>query len=165
MTFIQTDKPGAVCPLRAGFTMLEIVIALMIISVVFLGVAPMVTASLQERRMRGEMEAIADVVREQRVAAEADGEERRMILTLDGWEQIDRESGEGVMLLAAPSEGRLTVRLPGQKKWEKMDGQIWRFFAAGMVTPFSVRLAEGDSWVESDFDFLTGRVADERYSF
>ncbi len=145
--------------------MLEIVISLMILTVVFVGVAPMVTASFREERMRGEMESLAEVVREQRVLAESAGEERRMLLTPDGLEQLDRQTGQSVVLLAAPSEGGLTVRLPGQKKWEKPDGQIWRFFSAGMVTPFSVRLVEGDSWVESDFDFLTGRVADQRYSF
>jgi type II secretory pathway pseudopilin PulG len=145
--------------------MLEIVIALMILTVVFVGVAPMVTASFREERMRGVMESLAEVVREQRVAAEAGGEERRIVVTADGLEQIDEKSGEAVVLLDAPTEGVLTVRLPGQRKWEKPDGQVWRFFAAGMVTPFSVRLVEGDSWVESDFDFLTGRVADQRYSF
>ncbi len=145
--------------------MLEIVISLMILTVVFVGVAPMVTASLREERMRAEMESLAEVVREQRVIAESAGEERRMLLTPDGLEQLDQQTGQPVVLLAAPSEGGLTVRLPGQKKWEKPDGQAWRFFAAGMVTPFSVRLVDGDSWIETDFDFLTGRVADQRYSF
>jgi hypothetical protein len=34
-----------------------------------------------------------------------------------------------------------------------------------LVTPLSVRLSEGKSWIEVDFDLLTGRVAEERYAF
>ncbi len=145
--------------------MLEIVIALMIVTVVFVGVAPMVTASFREQRMRAFMESVEGAVRDQRAAAEMGGRERQLFVTKDGLEQIDEESGQSSVVLEVPSDGEVTVRLPGQKKWEKPDGQTWRFFAAGMVTPFSVRLAEEDSWVESDFDFLTGRVADQRYSF
>lgn len=153
------------CGRRHGFTMLEIVIALMIVSVIFLGTAPLVLSSLREKRMRGWMDEIAFFAIDERAAAERSGVEQRVFLSKDGFEKVDPESDHPEVAVGKPAQGELTVRFPGQQKWSKLDGQVWRFFPAGMVTPLSIRLEEGADWIETDFDFLTGRVADQRYAF
>ncbi len=145
--------------------MLEIVIALMIVTVIFLGTAPLVIASFRENRMRGWMDEVAFFVADERVAAEQSGEERRIILGKDGLERFDPESGRPEVVMAEPTEGEVSIRFPGEQKWSKPDGQVWRFFPAGMVTPLSIRLEVGEDWIETDFDFLTGRVAEQRYAF
>lgn len=145
--------------------MLEIVIALMIVTVIFLGMAPLVIQSLRENRMRGWMDEVAFFVADERAAAEQSGDERRIFFNKDGLERFDPDSGRPEVVMVHPIAGEVTVRFPGQQKWSKPDAQVMRFFPAGMVTPLSIRLEEGEDWIETDFDFLTGRVADQRYAF
>lgn len=149
--------PGS---LRA-YTLIEIMLVLALIAIMFLGAAPLVSASMRERRLRSAAEDIEGMVRAQRSQALTSGERRVLRIESSGF--YDKSKKHKLVLASQKSE-LMSVRLPGSD-WSDPDGQDWEFSPIGMVTPLSVRLKEGASWIEVDFDLLTGRVADERYAF
>lgn len=149
------------CRAHAGYTFLELALALAIVAVIFFSVVPLILSSQQERHLRQGMDAIAQLVRDSRYAAEKTGQPANLTFRATG---LTPSRGNASISPVEISEGRLLVRYPGGT-WEKAGGQEWTFYASGLVEPLSVRIEQGGAWVESDFDFLTGSVADERYSF
>ncbi|HEY8903170.1 MAG TPA: prepilin-type N-terminal cleavage/methylation domain-containing protein [Chthoniobacterales bacterium] len=144
-----------------AYTLIEIMLVLALIAIMFLGAAPLVSASMRERRLRSAAEDIEGMVRDQRLQALTAGERRVLRIEPTGF--YDKGKKHKLVLASQKSE-LMSVRLPGSD-WSDPDGQDWEFSPIGMVTPLSVRLKEGPSWIEVDFDLLTGRVADERYAF
>jgi type II secretory pathway pseudopilin PulG len=145
-----------------GYTFLEIALALGIIAVVFAAVLPMVSAGYQERRLTDGMESLGQCVRDARREAESTGREQTLVVEPGGLAL--REGSELVPKVRIPRGAVLSVRRP-QGKWAAADSQEWRIFSCGLVAPASLRLQQGTAWIEADFDFLTGSVAAERYSF
>lgn len=146
-----------------GFTLLEIMLVVALIAIIFVGAAPLVNASMRERRLRAAAEEIADVVRAQRMSVQERGVRREVGIQPEGL-VLPTADGNDEILFATPEEVDFSVRYPGGK-WVEADGQWWEFSPTGMVTPISVRFEEGNDWIELDFDVLTGRVAEERYAF
>ncbi|MGC1479871.1 MAG: hypothetical protein WA771_05180 [Chthoniobacterales bacterium] len=149
---------------RRAFTFFELALALGLIAIVFVGIAPVISASVQERRLRAGIEEIAELARAARSEALAGGSNQTLFFEKGGIARWNADSEEAEVVVAPPDDAALKVRFPDEK-WSVPDGQRWRFFPAGMVTPLSVRLEEGDGWIEADFDFLTGRIGEERFSF
>ncbi len=160
MTSGLENKAGSFCSLR-GFTFLELMLVLALIATIFVSSAPLVSASLRERRLRADAEKISTMVREQRAKAQSDGRRRVVKIRPSGFFENTDPPKE---LAGLPQNEIFTLRYPGTK-WEKPDDQAWEFSPIGMVTPLSVRLESGSAWIELDFDLLTGRVAEERYAF
>jgi len=145
-----------------AYTFLEVALALGIIAVVFAAVVPVMAAGNTERRLRDGMEAIGQFVRDSRRESEKTGKERMLIVRPGG---LAVREGEKISPgVTTPQGAALSVRYP-QGEWAKADGQEWRIFSCGVVAPVSLRLQDGKDWIETDFDFLTGSVAAERYSF
>lgn len=145
----------------AGFTLLEMMIVIALIAIMFVGTAPLISASSRERRLRAAAEKIEEMVRSERSKAQAAGERRVLEARPAGFFEKSRKGRE---VLAMPEGAAITLRAP-DGKWNKPEGQEWEFSPIGMVTPLSVRLQEDDAWMEIDFDLLTGRLAEERYAF
>lgn len=158
MTCRNTRRPA----LSEGYTFLELAIALGLIAIVFVAVFPTVSASHQERRLRGAMEAIGQEVRERRREAEMTGMEQSLVVTTNGLAAREKSALRTVTTI--PEGVALALKYPGGE-WEAAKEQTWRIFSMGVVQPLSLRLQQGDSWIEADYDFLTGGMAAERYSF
>ncbi len=155
-------KPRRKARARGAYTFLELAIALGLIAIVFAAAFPVVSATFEEKRLRGAMDAIGERVREWRQEAETSGRERTLALMRKGL-----ASGTGkdpALAVTIPQGITLEVKFPGGE-WEAAKGQPWRIFSLGLVQPLSLRLRQGSSWIETDFDVLTGGVAAERYSF
>ncbi len=152
-------RPGS-----GGFTFLEIALALGIVAIVFVATIPLAQTSLRERRLRSAADTITDMVAEQRTQAGKTGQAITVLIRKSGFERIDEATNAPEVLVGIPKNAALAVR-HFDEKWAAPDGQRWEFSPAGMVTPLSIRVSEGDGFIEQDYDFLTGRVADERFSF
>lgn len=135
-----------------------LVIAL--IAIIFVGVAPMVGASGRERRLRDAAQGIEQMVRTERLAAIESGTRRVVEIRGTGFYERAAKPRE---LLPMP-DVKLALRAPGAD-FGKPGGQEWEFSPTGLVTPYTVRLQEGNAWMEIDIDLLTGRRAEERYAF
>lgn len=132
-----------------------------LIAIMFIGTAPLISASSRERRLRAAAEEIEGMVRSERAKAQTSGERRVIEVRPAGFYEKSRGRKQ---VLAMPRQAAVSLRAPGAD-WQKPDGQEWEFSPIGMVTPLSVRLQDGGSWMEIDFDLLTGRLAEERYAF
>ncbi len=146
-----------------GFTLLELMLVIALIAIVFVGMTPLITASMREKTLRADAGRIEEMVRAQRSDARGDGRRRTLEVRSKGFVDRAGETGEN-LVLGLPAGSVFYMRYPGAQ-WEKPAGQIWEFSPMGMVTPFSVRLENGKAWMEVDFDMLTGRVTEERYEF
>lgn len=144
-------KPG-------GYTFFELALAMAIIVVVFIATAPLIASSLQERRLRAAMESCEQLIRDARLQAEESGREMIVDVRPNGlaFQGGDDKTGIKGMLFS--------IRF-GSDPWEKAQDQVWPIFSCGLVAPASLRIQEGEAWLEADFDCLTGGIAEERYSF
>ena len=150
-------------PARArGFTLLELMLVIALIAIVFVGMTPLMTASMRERKLRNAADDVVEMVRGLRADAQTDGRRRVVEMRSKGF--FNRSSRNREQLFSPPGGAEFFVRLPGGK-WEKPAQQTWDFSPVGMVTPYSVRIEQDGAWIEVDFDLLTGRVAEERYAF
>jgi len=148
-------------PVRCGYTFLEIALALGIVVVVFLAMVPLVGSSLQERKLRETVQAVSEFALETRSAAARENRRIAIRMEPDGMSEGDVES-PGRAVSFPPN---VDVAVPGpRRKWVPLDGQMWYFSPIGTVTPITIRFAVDELWIEIDFDFLTGRVAEERYA-
>jgi len=147
--------------LRDGYTFLEVALALGIVIVVFLTAVPLVGSSFQERKLRDAVQAVSEFVLETRTASAR--ENRRIAIRMEPDGLIDAAPETTALSVAFPEGVEVTVPGP-RRKWVGLDGQMWYFSPIGTVTPITMRFAIEDRWIEVDFDFLTGRVAEERYA-
>lgn len=144
-----------------GFTFLEIALALGIVVVVFLAMVPVVKSTLGERKLRETVQNVTDFVLETRSAAAR--ENRRIAVRMENSGLHEEALDQSIPGVEFPGNVRVTV--PGPRRtWVPLDGQVWYFSPIGTVTPLTLRFAIGDKWIELDFDFLTGRVSEERYA-
>lgn len=151
-------------PLRRtqhGYTFLEIALALGIVVVVFLAMVPVVQSSLQERELRQTVQDVSNFVLETRSAAAR--ENRRIAVRMESSGLMEADVTTPDREVVFPKNMQISVPGP-QRKWVPLDGQMWYFSPIGTVTPITMKFAIGDRWIELDFDFLTGRVAEERYA-
>lgn len=172
---------------RAGFTLLEIVIVLVIASVVIGGAVGLMVYSSDERALRnasGEIEMLAKRARATAILLQTpyalefrEGVVRLLPLAEAG--QIERRtaSGRRVGGEEVPT-GRaerweyplepgidLFVRRWNSSEWfstRKDNIHVWRFDPTGLCEPLSVRLTLGESWAEDTYHPLTATVRDSQ---
>jgi Tfp pilus assembly protein FimT len=147
-----------------GFTFLEIIIAITLGMLIVFGTMPFFDSVLAERRIRRTADQIAESAVRTRLAAESTG--RVQILRFDeSGLQAPADSPDADTRSVTLHDGlSLEVSFDGEE-WQAADGQRWVFAPTGQATPLSVRLEEGERWLEMEFDLLTARVAAQRYSF
>lgn len=143
-----------------GYTFLELALVLGVVVIVFISVVPVLAANQTERRLRQAMDDLAQAVRERRADAERTGADQPLWVTKTGL--FERRGGTTRELARPPARAELFVRFPAGD-WRQ--DQEWRVPSGGFVEPASLRIREGRAWIEADFDFLTGSIAEERYSF
>lgn len=145
-----------------GYTFLEIAIALTVVAVLFAAVIPLAGPSRAEGQLREAMGRIEGLVRTGRLEAEKSG--RALALRCEP-ERVVLMNGEEVLEQTQTEGAELYVKLWGDADWRKARGQEWKILSVGVVTPAGIRLVTKQSWLESDFDPLTGDAINERYSF
>ncbi len=144
---------------RRAFTLIEVIIALAIIAIIFIALIPLAAPSLSERKLRHAMDDLVAFVRSNRLAAESAGRDIVMQCNRDGL-LVNQKALAG---RADISDVRFSIRFPGGKM-ERADGQAWRVLPCGVVLPATMRVEDGDYWLEADIDPLTGDIMEERYS-
>ncbi len=144
---------------RGAFTLIEVIIALAIVALIFVALVPLAAPSLSERKLRHAMDDLVAFVRSNRLAAESAGRDIVMQCQPAGL-IVNQKTLAG---RAEVSDLRLLVRFPGGKM-QRADGQAWRILPCGVVLPATLRLEDGEKWMEADIDPLTGDITEERYS-
>ena len=137
--------------LKAGFTLLEIIIALALVAILISASLPYLFDSFASTEGERCMETIVAKARQTRAEAIEKGETRKLLITAAGVE-------------GAPLSGgwKLEVRGINDAKFhEPLRNQVWKFNAAGICEPLTLRISHGDHQVIETFDALTGQPVHE----
>jgi prepilin-type N-terminal cleavage/methylation domain-containing protein len=137
--------------LKAGFTLLEIIIALALVAILISASLPYLFDSFASTEGERSMETIVAKARETRAEAIEKGETRELLITAAGVDGIPLSGG-----------WKLEVRGINDSKFhEPLRNQVWKFNAAGICEPLTLRISRGDRQVIETFDALTGQPVHE----
>lgn len=171
----RLSQPG-----KQGFSLLEMVIALFIVSILF-GMAIMAARSFfADEELRGSARQMALLAKTARQEAMRENRLYEIIILSDRWilqpgEEVganntsskpeSQKPGEEVEPIEylVPSSIQMKIRLWGSNEWEKPRELVWSFPATGLCAPNSVRLERGKSWMQMTFNPLTANRQDEEW--
>lgn len=152
---------------RAGFTLLEIAISVMILIVITLIAVPSVRGVLADRRLQRSLDAMNEIVRE---AQERSVQEHRpyliewqkksVILRPESLREGDADSP--VAALALDKGHAFVLRLPSAL--EKDPLAQWIFWPSGTCEPANVQFKSPDGSWEVNYSPLTARPEIVRYA-
>ena len=176
------------CNSRAGFTLLEIVMVLVIASLVMAGALGLMIYSSDEHSLRkasGEIELLAKRARITAILKQTpyaiefrEGIVRILPLALAGRDEKKTAGGHmigGETAQTANIEQRQTALPEGMnldlRRWNsenwlhtgKNTVHIWRFDPTGLCEPLSIRLNLSKSWIENTFNPLTGAIRETQF--
>lgn len=169
---LATDVAAALRRPASGFTLLEMMVVLFIM-ILLLGIAIFSFTGVQEREV-----IVKPAAELKRMAREAVGraglfEEPQMIVfEKDGFAMRYRGDASATATGADPrSAWTRRVQVPenmvikirrwGTNQWQPATGQRWMVLPSGLCEPIGVRMELGRSFVEMQFNPLTGGVAEE----
>ena len=147
-----------------GYTLLEIALVLAIIVLLVGAAVPLTTGFTREQRLRDAVRELLVLAKTARTDAMTSGAAAEVVFGKKGFalrRPGDDEPSEEVQL----PRGMTYRLLPfAAEKSEKPGGQRWIFQPSGICEPITVRVMEGDAWLEVEFDPLTAGLADESYN-
>ncbi len=151
---------------RAGYTLIEIAISVMILIVITLIAVPSVRGVLANRRLQRSLDAMNQIVRE---AQERSVQERRPYLI--EWQKKsvilrpesvrEGETAGPLATLALDKGHAFVLRLP--EALEKDPLAQWIFWPSGTCEPANVRFKGPDGLWEANYSPLTARPEIVRY--
>jgi len=170
---------------RAGFTLLEIVIALAIVALIVGGALGVMAYSSDERALRGASSEIEVMAKRARASAIRHQTPYALVFSQDGVRMMPLAEASGVERTLAsgrriggdevPMAGEradfslggmdLHVRRWGARGWDhvvKRVVHVWRFDPDGLCEPLSLRLVAGKNWIEDEYHPLTAAIRDSQ---
>jgi prepilin-type N-terminal cleavage/methylation domain-containing protein len=153
---------------RAGFTLLEICIVLVILGVLMGVIAPGMQSALNEQAVRSDAHRLSLLVKAGMLRSNE--EHRSYVLTLDekNWSLLplgDNSAQPDSDSTWQPGSGNKLL-LPNEAgKWLPNLSTQWDFRPGELCPATPVRFTRGKSELEMTFNALTGNVEDERSIF
>jgi prepilin-type N-terminal cleavage/methylation domain-containing protein len=159
---------------HAGFTLLEIVVSLAIVSILGTLFAVSFAGDSTEERLREPANALKRLARTANRQAAAFRDDYRITFFEDGYflsraALPDRRAAEESAIESyrlRPDAGvTLEIRRAGGARWIRPDGDEWLFQPAGLSEPIAVRFSRASSFIELTFNPMTAAVDSERSRF
>lgn len=148
---------------RGGYTLLEIALVVTIIVLLVGAVVPLSSGFVREQRLREAVRELLVLAKTARTEAMTTGRAAEVVFAKSGFSLFragDDEPSETVRL----ARGTTYQLVPlGEAKARRPDGQRWIFQPTGLCEPLTVRIAEGEAWIEVRFDPLTAGIEEESY--
>jgi len=162
-------RPSLRSSFQSGFTLLELTIVLFIM-LLFLGAAAMSFSGIsEEEKLRKPAAELQKMARQAVQRAGMYEETEAIVFEKNGFGIRFREDPQ---VTKAPrvwfthvelGQGiTLRVKRWGQRDWKSAAGQRWVMQPSGLCEPIMVRLETERSFLEMQFNPITGGVADER---
>ncbi len=157
----QTHKNRRYCavmrrrPTLAGYTLLEILLVLLLVGVLVSVSLVSFRLTDRKRRLEAPMSQLQELARRARQTAVQKQVPYDIVLEKGGYSVGPRRYAlrEGQELWWKPWR---------QQQWRQAESYRWTFQPSGFCEPLSVRLQEGQAWVETGFHPLTAGVREER---
>lgn len=146
---------GAPLPGHRGFTLVELLVALLIATLIISIIPPLFTGSIASTETRAAVRKLATGLRHAR--SQAIATQQQTTLTLDLEQRRFRTSGRpGEIALARDLALTLTT---ADSEVETQELGSIRFFPDGSSTGGRIKVGDGSRQFVLDVDWLTGRVA------
>jgi prepilin-type N-terminal cleavage/methylation domain-containing protein len=139
---------------RSGFTLLEVIIALVLVAILVSAAVPYLFDAFTEAAGERSSKMLAERVAATRSLAMESGLSQRIILTPDGFDGCPLPKG-WILLIRSLNDDKFH---PPER------GRTWEFTKAGVCEPLAVRIAEearGGRFIETTFDPLTALPLNE----
>jgi len=146
-----------------GYTLLEIALVVAIIVLLIGAAVPFTSGFAREQRFREVVRELNVYAKTARTDALTTGRPAEVVFARDGF--MLRRPGDGAKsrTFKLPGDMRYFIIPFGTSRGLRPDGQRWVFQSSGLCEPLTVRLEEGEAWMEVTFDALTAGLADESY--
>lgn len=148
---------------RAGYTLLEIALVVSIIVLLVGAAIPLTSGFVREQRLRDVVRELLVLAKTARTEAMTTGRPTAIIFDKNGFALSRPGDGEPSDTAPLPRGMTYTLRPFAADRALRPDGQRWIFQPTGLLEPVTVRLMEGEAWIEVMFDPLTAGLADESY--
>lgn len=154
-----------------GFTLIEILVALFIVSLILAFVIPKAGNLLLQQQIRGTARKLELFAKTARTSALSEQQPYRLFFEKNSFvvEPLAKDQKEN------KDSFRATYRLPGEvfaqtrsweeESWEKIDQLNWIFQPTGICEPLHFRFSKKDAWLEMEFNPLTASSQNEAYNF
>lgn len=146
----------------AGFTLLEVLLALGLCAILAVVAIPSMEGWLAERRLRQQADGLIKAVQDARITAEKEAVAQVVVLTPEGEEAPTNRPS--VHYFTVSSDHKWSLRRLGGIT-EAGPFPAIHIDSRGYVDPVTFRVANGDHYLEFRFDFLTGHAREEAFSF
>lgn len=156
--------PGCKFARRGGYTLIEIAIVLAIIVLIIGAAVPMSSGFMREQRMRDPLRQLLILAKTARTEAMTTGRPTGVVFEKKGFGIMRPGAEEPSDLRNLPGSMSYTILPFGAERRIKPDGQTWIFQPTGLCEPLTVRLEQGDAWMEATFDPLTAEISEENFS-
>ena len=153
--------PGANA--RRAYTLLEILLVLALIALLMGAAVPLVSGFSREQKLRDVMRELLVMAKTARTDAMTTGRPSEVIFGKKAFALRRSDEKEPGLTSSLPSGMAYTLRAFGSEKSLKPDGQRWVFQPSGLCEPITVRVVDGEAWMEVLFDPLTAGIADESF--
>ncbi len=153
---------------RAGFTLLEIIIAIFVISLIIGISIPTVSGIYLEEQLRSTTRALEEYSIRARTMATSEQKTYAVVFNPKGFdlvqasEDMEREL-EPLMSHKWPKEAVCELMVWPERQWKKVARQVIYFYPEGLSMPVRFRIQIGAGMVEQVYHPLTARVAEESY--
>ena len=159
---------------RGGFSLLEIVVTLAIITIIATMFAVNFAGESKGEELRYTSIKLQKLARVANRQSAAFRDEQRITFFKDGFFlsrapisdrfQVDELASDGYVIPAQDAIS-LEIRHLGNPKWIRPEGIEWLFQPAGLSAPLEVRLASGESFIQLLFNPRTATVDEEQAVF
>ena len=144
--------PGATA--RRGFSLLELLLVLIILSLLLGLAAPLLTHALDGARLKRAQREIVAALRVSRTRAI--NTQRQVIFSLDAQTGALR-AGEDARLTPLPERATLSIQVPPSEQLSAHDYAV-RFYPDGSATDMTLSFQRGEQVFHIEVDALTGKV-------
>ncbi len=156
--------PGCKFARLRGYTLIEIAIVLAIIVLIIGAAVPLSSGFMREQRMRDPLRQLLILAKTARTEAMTTGRPAGVVFDKKGFGILRPGAKELSDIRHLPAGMSYTILPFGMERRIKPDGQTWIFQPTGLCEPLTVRLEQGDAWIEATFDPLTAEISEENFN-
>ena len=154
---------GAARRRSGGYTLLEIALVVAIIVLIIGAAVPLTSGFTREQRLREVVRELLVYAKTARSDAMTTGRAAEVVFAKRDFSLLRPGESEPGATFKIPRGLRYVLQPFGTEKALSPDGQRWIFQPTGICEPISVRVEEGEAWMQITFDALTAGIAEESY--
>jgi prepilin-type N-terminal cleavage/methylation domain-containing protein len=149
----------------SGFTLLEVCVALFIVSVLFVVAVPPAAHLLQEEQLQRPVRELQSLAKSARRLAMTEQRSFQLLLLDDGYQlrPVVEKKGEKwePVSYRLPGEIRFAIRRPGERDFARSTDGRWIFQPNGLCEPLTFRFERAGDYLQFTVNPLTATIENQ----